>query len=264
MKPFNRLVLCLAAIGVVAGCGGAPSISDDPSVTLVDPDSVHHFSAVRAVPTGYHLATGDVFDVDFLFEKTLNTRVKVRPDGFVALPVVGEVPATGRTPAQLDSILTAAYATYYRTPEITVNVLQFAPPRVYIMGEVRNERPVDWEPGMSMIQAIAHAGGAEHTGNLHSVVLLRRLDSQRAYAQRIDLQSYLNGSGNAFDLMMQPYDIIYVPKTFIARINQFVDQFFTKMLAVPVMYLRTWEAFHTDLLYQTFTTTGSRSTGATP
>lgn len=226
-------------------------MGSDSAVHLVEPDSVF-FSAQHATQPGYLLGPGDVFDVDFLFERSLNTRVTVRPDGFVALPVVDEVRAAGRTAAQLDSILTAAYGTYYREPEITVNVLEFAPNSVYVLGEVKSPKDVTWYPGMTVLQAFAHAGGPLPTGNVKSVLILRKLDNRRAYAQRVNLQDFLNGDTRAFDFYLRPHDIVYVPKTFIARINQFVDQFFRNNIWVPMTYLRGWEAFHTEDVYDTF------------
>jgi protein involved in polysaccharide export with SLBB domain len=130
-----------------------------------------------------------------------------------------------------------------------VNVIEFAPETIYVLGEVRNPKSVALTPGMSILQALAEAGGPLQTGNLGSVVLMRRVDDERAYAQRIDLQEMLSGNLSAFDMYLQPYDIVYVPKTFIARINQFVEQFFENMIWAPVFYLRTWEAFHTGDLY---------------
>ncbi|NNF05200.1 MAG: hypothetical protein HKN21_00435, partial [Candidatus Eisenbacteria bacterium] len=164
---------------------------------MMTESEVHEFSAARAAEKGYVLSTGDVFDVQFLFQRTLNTRVTVRPDGFVALPVVGEVACSGRTPAQLDSVLTEAYATYYRDPEVTINVLIFAPPSVYVLGEVRNQKAVKITPGMSMLQALADAGGSTPGANLGSAVLLRRVSDEQAYAQRVDLSKFLKGKGNA-------------------------------------------------------------------
>jgi len=233
---------------LAAGCGGTPELKVGDPVNLVDPET-YAFEAARPVG-GYRLGTGDQFDVEFLFERTLNTRVRVRPDGYVALPIVGEIPAQGRTPAELDSLLTVAYSRYYRDPEVTVNVLTFAPPSVYVMGEVRSARAVEITPGMSMIQALAMAQPTPDS-NLSSVVLLRRLEGGKAYAQRVNAAQFLKGQADAWDVMLAPYDIIYVPATFVAKLQNFVADFFAGLVPVPLLYLRTWEAFHTDQVYNT-------------
>lgn len=247
---MRRICVFLLAAAVWAGCGRPTT--EEPKVEILDSDEVVEFRAKRPNAPGYTLATGDVFDADFLFEPQLTTRVEVRPDGRVALPILGDIVVAGRTPSQIDSLLTAAYGTYYREPEVTVNVVQFAPPMVYVLGEVRTPSPVELTPGMSMLQAMAYAGGPLPTGNTGSVVLLRRVGEDRAMAQRVDLGEFLTGNANSWDLFLQQGDIIYVPPTFITKLNRFVDQFFTKMTPVWVFYLRGWEAFHTADVYDTF------------
>jgi len=179
----------------------------------------------------------------------------------VALPIVGDIRAAGRTPAELDSQLTAAYGTYYRDPEVTVNVIEYAPPVVYVLGEVRVPGDVKLVPGMSALQAVAVRGGPVVGANMGSVMLLRRLGDDRAMAQRIDLERVLEAKNRAADPLLAPYDIIYVPPSFITRINRFVDQFFSKLVPVPDAYLRGWEAFHTDEVYDTFLQRSVTTTG---
>ncbi len=251
MKSSSKLLAGLFLLALpLAGCGHATTSL--PHMEVVEEADSYAFEAVRPAKEGYILANGDVFDVTFLFEKQLDTRVKVRPDGGVALPIVGDVLAAGRTPAELDSQLTAAYATYYREPEITVNVVDFAPPTVYVMGEVRVPGDVELVPGLSMLQAIAVRGGPLVGANMGSVMLLRRLNDRQALAQRIDLERVLEAKNMAADPLLAPYDIIYVPPSFITRIGRFVDQFFNKLTPIPILYLRGWESFHTDDVYDTF------------
>lgn len=245
-----RIAILLGAVCVCwAGCGGQPP--RDPAILMNDSDAVA-FTAQRETATSYRLGIGDVFELSFLFERGLNTRVKVRPDGFVAVPIVGEVAAAGRSPGELDSLLTDAYATYYKEPELTVNVVEFAPPEVYVLGEVRNQRAVPLTPGMSMLAALAAAGGTTPASNLGSVVLLRRVGDGEAVARRVDLGKFLDGKGSAWDLYLAPYDIIYVPTTFIAKMERFVDSFFGGLVPIPTLYLRGWEVFNTDEVYDTF------------
>jgi protein involved in polysaccharide export with SLBB domain len=210
------------------------------------------FMARRPALAGYVLAVGDRFNVNFLFEPQLNTDVRVRPDGRIAVPILGDVPVAGTTPSQLDSLLTAAYTTYFRNPEITINVTEFAPPSVYVMGEVAASRAVELRPGMTAIQALAMAGGPTRDANLGSVILLRRASDTRAVAQRIDVSGFLGGSGDSWDVLLAPHDILYVPATFVAQLDRWVDHFFGGLMPIPTLYLRGWEAFNTEDVYDTF------------
>ncbi len=259
IKAMRSVFVILAGVllvGAVGGCGSSRSTL--PGVELVDRTDVVEFEGLRPEKAGYVLGTGDQLDISFLFEPHLSSRVKVRPDGGVALPIVGDLVVAGKTPSELDSLLTAAYSTYYRDPELTVNVTDFAPPTVYVMGEVARPSDVPLRPGMTALQALAAVSGPRPEGNLSSVILLRRTGPGKAIAERMDLSRVLKGKGRSYDLLLAPNDIIYVPPTFIAKVDRFVDQFFYKMQPVPVLYLRGWEAFHTNDVYDTYQRTQLR------
>lgn len=251
IRRLSRLAAILVLMALW-GCGGHARRGGS-AVEIADPDRVT-FHAAHAPKPGYVLGTGDQFDVEFLFQRSLNTRVTVRPDGRVALPIVGEMAAAGRTPSELDSLLTLAYGTYYRDPELTVNVLTFAEPSVYVLGHVQNQRAVPLKPGMTMLQAIAVAGGLHVNASTGSTMLLRRVDDETAYAQRVDLGDMLSGKVRAYDMLLTPYDIIYVPETTVSKVERFVRGFFGGMINVPLLYLRGWEMFNTEEVYDTFLT----------
>ena len=247
---MRERLLYLAAIGLclfAAACGS--SRPGPPAVEVLDADEAYEFVAGESVETGYRLTTGDVFDVNFLFEPQLSSRVTVRPDGAVALPIMGEVPVAGRTPGELDSLLTRAYATYFKDPELTVNVTSFAPPSVYMLGEVRYPQQIELKAGLSVLQAVASAGGVNVGANLGSVLLIRRTGERQGVAERVDLAAVLGGKKGARDVLLAPYDIVYVPATFITQVGRAVEQVFGKLVQAPIFYLRGWEAFHSDEIY---------------
>lgn len=247
---MRERLLYLAAVGLclsVVACGS--SRPGSPAVEVLGGDEHYEFVASGSAATQYRLTTGDIFDVNFLFEPQLSSRVTVRPDGAVALPIMGEVSVVGRTPGELDSLLTHAYATYFKDPELTVNVTSFAPPSVYLLGELRYPRQIELTAGMSMLQAVAVAGGANVGANLGSVILVRRVGENRGIAERVDLGAVLRGEKGSRDILLAPYDIVYVPANFITQVGRTVDQIFGKFVLAPVFYLRGWEAFHTDDIY---------------
>ncbi len=248
---MSWITRALAALPVILlmGCAakGPPGL---PSVETVEADEAdtYYFEALQAAKPGYILNNNDHLSVDFLFERQLSTRVRVRPDGAVSLPIVDDVVVAGLTVPELDSLLTTAYGTYFKDPELSINVLEFAPQQVYILGEVARPGHMDLHGGMTMVQALAHVGGPVFGADLNSVVLLRRIGNDKAVARRIDLDAVMNGEG-AWDVLLAPSDIIFVPQTFIAGLSEFVQQVFGGLAAGPTLYLRGWEMFHTDLVY---------------
>ena len=252
MRTSSMILAVLLALSGM-GCGHArPKV---PSVELVDRNEVLSFVAAQPEKRGYVITTNDQLDISFLFEPQLSTRVKVRPDGGVALPIMGDVVVAGLTPAEVDSMLTQAYATYYKAPEITVNVIDFAPPAVYVLGEVHRPLDITLRPGMTALQALAMAAGAKEGSSLGSVILLRRTGPGKAMAERLDLAAVLKGKRGAQDVILAPNDILYVPPTFITKLDRFVDQFFGKLSPIPSLYLAGWQAFHAGDIYGTIVRT---------
>lgn len=183
----------------------------------------------------YVLEIGDVFDVKFFTHPELNEAgTIVRPDGKISLPLVGDVIARGRTPTELTAFLTEEYdRAGLRRPRISVLLRKSAGLRVFVGGEVRNPGLVPYDGRLTFAQALLQAGGPKSTGEVGTIVLLRDPGDKNAEPlfAVVDLDDVLKGRG---DFVLQPYDIIFVPQSTIARLNQFIEQYIVKMIPVTL------------------------------
>lgn len=268
LRSMSVLGAALLVVGLV-GCGGGNDLDGD--ITMLDPsEEVLTFgtSDTAYVDPSYRLGPGDHLRLVFLFDHDLDDDIIVRPDGAINLPILGDLMVVGLTPGQLADTIRTAYGQYYTNPQLAVNLKEFAPPQCYVLGEVKSPKAIEIRPGMSVAAAIAQAGGQTEYGNLRSTVLVRRVAHNRAVARRFDLMRFAEGRGVSSDLYLQDFDIIYVPKSFLGKLVNVVDQLFGKMTQVPVFYLRGWEAFNTDLVYNRVIrpsevdSNGSNATGA--
>lgn len=184
----------------------------------------------------YRISAGDKLDIKFFYNPELNVTVVVRPDGRISLQLVDEVAVAGITPAQLDVLLTSKYSRELKRPDVTVIVKSFGVQQVYVGGEVGRQGPVKLVPRMTPLQAIINAGGFKDTAKPEAVMLIRKgLDSQPV-PHRINLTLASDEPADAtFDL--QPYDIVYVPKSWIAEADQFVKQYVEGLLMFKGFYL---------------------------
>lgn len=201
----------------------------------------------------YRVAPGDVLNIDFgvtLDAKELQaTDVLVRPDGMITLNPIGDVRAAGLTTAELDSLLMSRYVSVYREPRITVAIGKLAGNMVHVLGEVKAPGSYDVLPNATVLQAIARAGGTTSGASLGSVILLRRTGPNSMLARRVQLNRALaQGLANQ-DPYVRRFDIVYVPKTAIASIDDFVDHTFGKLVQIPSGYITGWEAIHVDRLF---------------
>jgi protein involved in polysaccharide export with SLBB domain len=186
--------------------------------------------ASQAIAPAYVIQPGDQLDIKFFYNPELNDSVTVRPDGNISLQMVDEVQAAGQTPAQLDNFLTEKYAEELRKPVITVIVRSFASQRVYVGGEVNRQGFVSLAAGMSPLQAVIEAGGLKETADAGAVLIIRKGPENQPVPVRVDLMGTLDGSGTQSGIQLQPLDVVYVPKTFIAEANKFVKQYIEDLL----------------------------------
>jgi polysaccharide export outer membrane protein len=122
----------------------------------------------------YRLAPGDKLRVDVYKDQQLSQSLQVRPDGKITLPLVGDVAAAGRTPTELRDAIAAALKDYIADPVVTVIVLETAPQVVYLMGEVNKPGTIQVPGRLSIVQALAMAGGFTDFANKKDIRILRK------------------------------------------------------------------------------------------
>lgn len=178
----------------------------------------------------YRLGYGDKVEVKFFNNDEYNELLTVRPDGKITLQLIGDVDVMGKTPTEITQIITDVYAEILLKPEVTVFVREFGGQLCYVMGEVNLPGAIEISKGMTLMRAVAAAGGPKNTAKLSSVILIRSDDLKRAEVSRRNLSLGNLSKHTEQDLSIQAYDIIYVPKTFIADISAFVTQIYEIVL----------------------------------
>jgi protein involved in polysaccharide export with SLBB domain len=181
-------------------------------------------------PTAYVIQPGDRLDVKFFYNSELNESVTVRPDGKISLQLVDEVQASGLTPSELDDILTKRYSGELKKPAITVIMRSFTGQRVYVGGEVNKQGIIDLTTGMTALQAVIDAGGFKETALPQGAIIIRKGPDKRPIPINVDLRKALYGKSPESQTRLKPYDIVYVPKSAIAKANKFVNQYIEKLL----------------------------------
>ncbi|MFC1683837.1 polysaccharide biosynthesis/export family protein, partial [Candidatus Zixiibacteriota bacterium] len=186
-------------------------------------------------------------EIKFFYNPDRDESVTVRPDGRITLPRLGDILVAGMTPTQLDELITLRYAEIIREPEITVIVREFGEQVVYVLGEVNSPGgyPLNAR-GTTVLSAIALAEGLKATAKLSSVILIEQDGQGVPMASRLNLTRAVAGGKRENDPFLRGNEIVYVPATFIAQLNQFMDQFFTKMVPPVDFYLKGYDALNPD------------------
>ena len=187
-------------------------------------------AATPEKPPQYFIQPGDQLQIKFFYNPELNEAVTVRPDGKISLQLIDEVQAAGLTPAQLDDFLTDRYSKELKKPAITVIVGSFTSQRVYVGGEVSRQGLVDLTGGMTALQAVLSAGGFKETADPEAAIIIRKGPDNQPVPVRVNLKSALSGEGSDALVQLRPYDVVYIPKTWIAEANKFVKQYVEDLL----------------------------------
>jgi polysaccharide export outer membrane protein len=157
----------------------------------------------------YRIGREDVLEVVVWHEPELTRVVPVRPDGRISLPLAGEVEAAGRTPTELQRNVSRALEPYIRDTKVAVLVREINGARVFVLGEVTKPGGFPLRGPMSVMQAIAVAGGRTEFAK-DQVVWLRQQADGKTDRVSLSFRELVKGEA-AGALWLRPGDVLYVP-----------------------------------------------------
>jgi len=162
MKRFLALLPVLAIAQVLAGCSGYRPA----------PAAFH-----SAITQPYRLGAGDRIRVTVFEQEGLTNTYSVDQSGYVAFPLVGNVPARGKTVQEMEGALAAQLRQgYLRDPDVSVEVDRYRP--IFVMGEVGAAGQYSYVPGLTAQKAIAIAGGFSPRANQGNVDITRDINGK--------------------------------------------------------------------------------------
>ncbi|GKT10551.1 polysaccharide biosynthesis/export family protein [Desulforhabdus sp. TSK] len=186
----------------------------------------------------YRINTGDQLDIKFFYNPELNEQLVVRPDGKISLQLIEEVMAAGRTPAELTEELKQKYTDELANPVLTVIVRSFTAQKVYVDGEVNKPGVVELVGPFTVLQSIAFSGGLRDTARTNEVVVIRRDNDYKPMAIPVNLRTVIDGTDMRQDIVLAPYDIVFVPKSPIGNAATWVDLYLRRtILVLPQEFL---------------------------
>jgi polysaccharide export outer membrane protein len=185
--PVRRLLTPFAAAVVVCGWAAdaraqrpAPPTTAAPraATPVASPASTadkrtQSTTLAAQAPFEYRLNAGDKLRIEVYRDPQLSQSVQVRPDGKITLPLIGDLDASGKTPVELRDALQTALKEYVNNPVVTVIVVEATSAQAHVMGEVNHQGPVTLQGNMTVVQALALAGGLTDWANASNIRILR-------------------------------------------------------------------------------------------
>jgi polysaccharide export outer membrane protein len=209
------LAIAIAFIGLCAGC--AP-----PAPNVANPEV---FPGGVPLTEEHTLAPGDEIEVRFPFYADLNDRVLIGPDGRLSLQFINTVALGGLTVEQATALLNERYAKVIKSPQATITVRTYAPQTVYVDGWVNSPGVIRSDVPLTVSRALAQAGGTKSGARTDGILLLRRAADGRIYYYQIALGNFAGAGAGAQDPMLKSYDVVYVPQTALASLQDFLASY---------------------------------------
>ena len=157
--------------------------------------------AENDVDTEYRVAVGDSLRVQVFGHEDLSGECEVDGAGRCSLPLIKFVDAAGLTPAELEAAVSDRLKPdYLKNPQVRVAVIGYRP--VYIMGEVNNPGSYPYSTGMTVINAVALAGGYTYRAARKKITIVRAGQSEEKKERVSEQES------------VAPGDVIMVPERF--------------------------------------------------
>jgi polysaccharide biosynthesis/export protein len=160
-------------------------------------------------PPGYVLGADDVLIVMFWREKEMSAEVAVRPDGMIALPLLNDVKAEGLTVEQLRQQVEKLAAEFVKEPSATVVVKQINSRRVFVTGNVTKAGIYPLTGAMTVLQAIAAAGGLNEYADEKSVSVMR-VENGQTRQFKFNYKDVTRGKHLEQNIELRPGDTVVV------------------------------------------------------
>lgn len=170
----------------------------------------------------YRIQTGDKVDVVYRYTPELNQTVTVEPDGFINLDPTGAIKVSELTLDQATELITRLASKRLHDPKVTLTLKEFHKPYYVVAGEVKHPGRFDMDQPTTALQALLTAGGMDTAARSSQVIVFRRINADDDEVHVLDLHNVKKRSDLEHDLMLEPGDMLLVPRDRIAKMERII------------------------------------------
>lgn len=218
VRGLSRAVILVLALGGMvwaqsgkdAAAPEKPAATSEKPVTAPEPAAVKAAAGTVADDNDFVIGVEDVLSINVWHEPEMSRIVPVRPDGKIALPLIGEFEAAGSTPMQLKAKITKALVNLVTSPDVAVIVQEIHSQKFTVMGEVSRSGSFPLAKGMTVLEALAAAGGLKDFANTKKIYILRRGPDGTMKKIPFNYKAALKGDPKQ-NLELQTRDTVVVP-----------------------------------------------------
>ncbi len=176
-------------------------------------------------PARYRLNPGDIVSLKFpLAPEFDQPLISVMPDGFVALNGAGDVWLAGKSLPEAKVAIEEVYGRFLREPEVTITLDEYEKPYFIAFGQVGTPGKYELVDQLTAAQAVGVAGGFAEGARKQELVVLRGIDGNWTQVLTVDVKAILRGGELAEDITLRPGDMLFVPKTAISDLKEYIPR----------------------------------------
>jgi len=157
------------------------------------------------------IGASDVLAINVWKEPDVSRVIPVRSDGRISLPLAGELQAAGETPKQLEQEISKRLASYISEPEVTVIVQESKSRRINILGMVAKPGSYLLANSMTVLDAIAIAGGFKDFAKQKNIYVLRQGSNGAQTRLPFNYKDVIKGKNTNQNVQLEPGDTVVVP-----------------------------------------------------
>lgn len=207
VMKWTRFLLVGALALVAAACETHDRL---PAAEFVSP--------VEGPGPDYIIGPLDTVNVFVWRNQEVTTTVTVRPDGRISVPLIEDMPATGKTPTQLARDIEGALSKYIRNPIVTVIVSGFTGPfaqQVRVVGEATEPQAIPFRANMTLLDVMISVGGlTEYAAGNRSTLVRYNTASKRQEEYTVRISDLIRDGDVSANVKINPGDVIIIPESF--------------------------------------------------
>jgi polysaccharide export outer membrane protein len=204
----QRAAVLLVGVALVAAFGCSTTLAPSPRA--------------ETQPT-YIVGAPDTLSVTIMPEPAEVFSVLVRPDGKISIPLVGDMPAGGRTIEEIASDIEQRMSRFKRGAQVSVALVAAASTDITVLGEVGSPSSFPLVKATRIVEAIGQVGGIRPFASAGKIRVVRSGDNRETVVHLVDLKAIRSGDLST-NLLLMPGDVVYVPPTILARVGYVVQQ----------------------------------------
>jgi polysaccharide export outer membrane protein len=212
IRPVLSITAAVVVLGSALLLQAQTKSAVSPATSVSSPDAVRTASGQGSTASDeFVIGPGDLLAINVWKEAEISKVVPVRSDGRISLPLIGELQASGLTPKQLEADVTKRLKDYVADPSVTVVVQEIHSQKVNVLGMVSHPGSFPLAKPMTVVDAIAAAGGFRDFAKQKDVYVLHKDASGKQSRIPVNYKGVIKGLHPEQNIELQSGDTVVVP-----------------------------------------------------